>query len=127
MPKPRRKPAKSRLSHAAAQTIARRFTSLVVLLQLAVPFAFAIDPTNPPAAGSFWAAFWALFHRPAFYPLAALLTIGPAATVLALTIPGKHRIALILAWIIYIPLITYLDGHRIHVMLRVLIDHVIEF
>lgn len=95
-------------------------TAAVVFLQAAVLIAFALDPSEPPRAGSFVQALWALGHKPSFYPLVGLLLIGPWATWMVISGRGPHRRVVIGAWLVFLPLAVVLHGHRIAVMLKVL-------
>jgi hypothetical protein len=98
-------------------------TAAVVALQAALLVMFWLDPSDPPRSGSLWQALWALGHKPSFYPLVGLLVVGPAATWLAMSRPGVHRQRLLVAWAVFLPLVTVMHGHRIYVMLSVLWQH----
>jgi hypothetical protein len=98
-------------------------TLLVLLLQAALLVTFALDPSQPPTASSFFQALWALGHKPSFYPLVALLVIGPWATWLALSGRGGHRRVVLASWLLFLPLALVLHGHRIAVMMKVLWLH----
>jgi len=100
--------------------LAHTLTAIVVGVQVALIAAFIIDPSDPPQRGSLWQALWALAHRPSFYPLAAVLLIGPPATWLAWSRPGRHRMALIAGWAAFIVVVTLCFRHRMLVMLKVL-------
>ena len=95
-------------------------TLCVLLMQAALLAAFVLDPSDPPRAGSFWQALWALGHRPSFYPLVGLIVFGPWATWLAMASRGKHRRLLLGSWLLFLPLAVMLHGHRLAVMLKVL-------
>lgn len=95
-------------------------TLTVLALQAALLVVFWLDPSDPPRCSSLWQALWALGHKPSFYPLVALLVVGPAATWLAMSRRGAHRQRLLIAWAVFLPLVTIMHGHRVYVMLSVL-------
>lgn len=95
-------------------------TFAVLFLQAALLVAFALDPSQPPRAGSFMQALWALGHKPSFYPLVGLLIAGPWTTWLALSRRGGHRRVVMASWALFLPLVMVMHGERIAVMLKVL-------
>ena len=95
-------------------------TALVLLLQASLLVMFTLDASSPPQSASFFQALWALGHKPSFYPLVALIIIGPWATWLGLCRRGAHRRVLMVSWMLFLPLAGVVYGHRIAVMLKVL-------
>lgn len=95
-------------------------TWTVIALQAALILTFAVTPSDPPHGPHLLQLIWAAMHKPTFYPLAALLFAGPPLTYLAVRTPGRHRIALTLAWAACITLLLTTSHHRIAVMLRIL-------
>ena len=92
-------------------------------MQAAVLVAFALDPSDPPRAGSLFQALWALAHKPAFYPLTLVAVLGPFATWLACTVRGPHRRWLTACWVVFLAVLIGVYGHRVAVMLQLLWRH----
>ena len=108
---------------AGRASVAGWLTATVILLQAAIFYAFIMDPSDPPSSGSLWQAIWALMHKPSFYPLVALLVVGPPATWIGWSAPGRHRLWLAASWALFLPLLITLYGHRVSVMLQILWRH----
>lgn len=92
----------------------------MLLVQASVLLTFWVDPGPPPPEGRLWQQVWALFHRPSFYPLVALVCFAPPATWAAWTVPGRHRTWLAVGWALFLGLLIGFHGHRVAVMLRLL-------
>ena len=108
---------------AGQASVAVWLTAAVLLLQAALIYTFIMDPSDPPRSGSLWQALWALMHKPSFYPLVALLVVGPPATWIGWTVPGRHRLWLAASWGVFLPLLITIYGHRVSVMLKILWVH----
>ncbi|MEX2213357.1 MAG: hypothetical protein WD768_04475 [Phycisphaeraceae bacterium] len=93
----------------------------VVLLQTAMLVTLAVTPTWQPPRVTFFELIWAWMHQPTFYPFAALLIGGPALTILAWTIKGWHRAALVVAWCCFAVLLHHHFGERVGTMWRVIV------
>lgn len=100
--------------------LVRALTLTVVALQLALLVMFWWFPEDPPQRGTLWQALWARANMPPFYPLVGLILVGPPATYLALTMPGRHRRWLLAAWAAFLLLVAAVYSHRIIVMLEIL-------
>jgi hypothetical protein len=61
---------------------------------------------------------WASMREPIFYPLVALLAVGPALSILALTIKGWHRWGIVLSWAGFVAVIHLYYHQRMITMLR---------
>lgn len=108
------------LSPARARRIAARMTFCVVALQAAMLIALWLDPVDPPRAGTLLQLWWASTRRPSFVLLLAVLTAGPALTLLAWPVRGRHRIWLVVAWAVFLAVVAGWYAHRAAVMLRIL-------
>lgn len=95
-------------------------TWAVLALQAALLLTLAVTPTDPPGGPRLLELIWAWMHKPAFYPLAALLVGGPALTWIAWRTPGRHRTALVWAWTVFLIVLIGAFGERTAAMLRVL-------
>ncbi len=80
----------------------------------------AVTPGDPPQGSRLLQLIWAWMHKPTFYPLIALLVTGPPLTAIAWQTPGKHRTALVLAWLLFLAVLISCFGKRTAVMLRIL-------
>lgn len=113
---------KPRHKRAAAQRMALAVTAL----QLALLVALWATPGEPPrgsggAGGvTLWQLLWASARKPTFYPLVALLLAGPALSVVAWRIAGRHRLWLVTSWVAFAAIALPTFGDRLSVMLRVL-------
>jgi len=61
---------------------------------------------------------WASMREPVFYPLVALISAGPALTILAITIKGWHRLGVVASWIGFLTVIHLYYQNRMITMLR---------
>jgi hypothetical protein len=93
---------------------------IVIALQAALLLTLAATPSDPPNGPHFLQLIWAWMHKPTFYPLVALLIAGPPLTWLACRTPGRHRTALLAAWIVFGIILITAFGDRTLVMLRIL-------
>lgn len=100
---------------------AGRLTAVVMALQVSLLAVLALVPGEPPRLQFTWLELlWAAGRRPTFYPLLAVFTAGPALTLLAVAVPGRHRAWLALSWCAFSLALMVLFGRRIAVMLDVL-------
>lgn len=102
------------------QQICARLTLGVISLQGALLLTLWVTPTWTPPRVQFIELLWAWMHRPTFYPLVALIAAGPLMTLVAWTSPGRHRLWLVLSWLVFAVVLTQYYGDRSRVMLRTL-------
>jgi hypothetical protein len=102
----------------------RKLTWSVIGLQAALLLTLAVTPTDPPSGSHLLQLVWAWMHRPTFYPLAALLVGGPVLSCIAWHTPGRHRAAIVTAWIVFLTVLLGVFGNRTVVMLQILWWHV---
>lgn len=115
-------PRISRKNKQYYQDLAHTLFVLTLILLLAVPFTFIIDPTDQlPNKPDFWALLWAWSHETSFYPLLGLILLAPTTAWLSLAIPGKHRKRLLVLLIVSIPVILFFYGPRILIMLKIIL------
>ena len=112
---------------ARYRRLAGGLTLAIVALQGAVVAVFVVDRGDPPPGGSFWQelglGLWALEHKASFIPLIALALVGPPATWLAWSVPGRHRRRLVAAWLIFGAIAATGFAYRIWVMSRLVWEH----
>jgi hypothetical protein len=108
-----------RLSRRQRRRLAGQMAIVVIGLQCAVIASFWLDGSVPPghALGQL---LWADAHRASFYPLVALIMLGPPLSVLALAMHRRHRRLIPASWIAFIILALVIGQHRLLVMLQVL-------
>ncbi len=92
----------------------------VVLLQCSLLVTLAVTPTWTPPRMKIAELFWAWLHKPEFYPLVALVVLGPILTFLATQIRGVHRWWLVICWSAFFILIVNFFGDRMLLMGRAL-------
>lgn len=105
---------------AHRRRLAMWMTQGVLLLQFSLLLTLAVTPTWHPPRVRLFELLWAAMHRPTFYPMVALLIGGPALTVLAWRVRGRHRALLILGWATCIALCIIFFEQRLILMLDVL-------
>lgn len=109
---------------ARRRTISQRLTWVVIGLQSALLITMWATPSDPPSGPHLLRLLWAWMHKPSFYPLVALLIAGPPLTYLAWRTPGRHRAAIVAAWLIFLTILVTAFGERTWIMLRILWWHV---
>jgi hypothetical protein len=95
----------------------------VVAMQGALLLALWWDASQPPPRFPLAREVWGMMHKTAFYPLAALLTVGLGSTWLGLGVPGPHRWKLVAAWAVFLPVVIWLHGPKLVVMFDLLWHH----
>ena len=103
------------------QRMAEHAALVVIALQVSLVLALVLVPGEPPTTRMAWVELlWASARRPTFYPFVAVLTAGPALTLLAVREAGRHRAWLALAWCAFSLVLMLVFARRIAVMLDVL-------
>jgi hypothetical protein len=92
----------------------------VALLQSAMLVTLAVTPGWDPPRAKFFEIIWAWAHKPSFYPVAALLVLGPILTFLACQVRGMHRWWLVICWSAFFIITANCFGDRVMVMGRML-------
>jgi len=100
--------------------IGSRLTWLVIALQSVLLLTLWVTPTWQPPPMRLFELVWAWMHRPTFYPLAALIVVGPIASVIAWSCRGRHWRWLVLGWLIFGTLLGGCFSQRVATMARVL-------
>ena len=97
-----------------------RLTWVVIALQSAMLLTLWVTPTWQPPRVRLFELVWAWMHQPTFYPVAALIVVGPIASVMAWSCRGKHMRWLLLSWVIFIAILIECFSQRVAAMTRVL-------
>lgn len=100
--------------------IGSHLTWLVVALQSAMLLTLWVTPTWQPPRVRLFELIWAWMHRPTFYPLAALMVVGPIASVMAWCCRGRHGRWLLLSWLVFLTIMAGGFSERVSTMARVL-------
>ena len=102
-------------------------TLLLALLETWLLLTLHFTTTSPPLRLHLFELLWALTHRPAFYPLVALILAAPPLVltnlrtrpVLPAYHPLNHRTLLLLSALCFLTLLIIYFPHRIALMLRI--------
>ncbi len=98
-----------------------RVTAALVLLSQAVLLGWMfLAPDQLPADALLWELLWAKQRAAWLSLLLFVLIAGPALTLLAWSVRGRHRQALVLGWLMFAALGIVFHAARLDVMLRVL-------
>lgn len=105
---------------AQRRWVAGQLTVAVVLLNVGF-YLTCLSPAPPlPGDLGLLQLLWASAHRPSFYLLLMMLTLGPALTLMAWQVRGRHRLYLAMVWGASVVLMTTVLGPRMGLMLRIL-------
>ncbi len=102
------------------EQLCMRLTCGVVVLQGAVLLTLWVTPTWTPPRIKLIELLWAWMHQPTFYPLAVLVAAGPVMTIAAWVGRGRHRLWLVVSWLVFAVIIVRSFGDRAEAMMRVL-------
>lgn len=108
------------ISRKRQRLLAHRLTILVATLHGILLTTLAFAPDDLPIRIHVFELLWAAPRRPLFYPLIALLFIGPVLTLIAWQVRGHHRFYLLGAWAGSLLLLMTTFAERLGLMLEIL-------
>ncbi|MFP4146043.1 MAG: hypothetical protein ACLFV3_12975 [Phycisphaeraceae bacterium] len=101
--------------------LAERLSLIVLALMASLLVMLVITPDGLPPPLPLFDLLWAAARKATFLPLLGLILAGPALTIWAMTVPGRHRGWLLAAWPTFLAIALHGWGDRLALMVRLIV------